>query len=86
MTDLDGDGIYKVIIPDGHVNFIFCRMKPDQTTNNWDNKWSQSMDYTFPPVGNCFNLKDGVWDKDSSSETEKWDSNAGEWVTIEANK
>ena len=85
MTDLDGDGIYKVIIPDGHVNFIFCRMDPSKNTNNWENKWSQSMDYTFPPVGNCFNLKDGVWDKDASG-TEKWDSNAGEWVTIEANK
>ena len=81
MTDLDGDGIYKVIIPDGHVNFIFCRMKPDQTTNNWDNKWSQSVDNTFPPEGNCFEMSAEAWDKDSTEFP--W---AGTWKTIEANK
>lgn len=80
MTDLNGDGIYKVVIPEGHVNFIFCRMDPSKPANEWGSKWSQSIDYTFPPVGNCFVMADGAWDKESADGP--W---AGNWTTVEAN-
>ncbi len=62
MTDEDGDGVYEVVVPEGYTNVIFCRMKPDATANNWDNKWDQTVDLDIPTDGkNLFTVKDGEW-------------------------
>ena len=63
MTDEDGDGYYKVEIPEGYPNVIFCRMNPATTENNWNNKWNQTSDLTVPTDGtNCYTVADNTWD------------------------
>lgn len=65
MTDTDNDGIYVVNIPtDKNYNMvIFCRMNPDATANNWNNKWNQSGDLTIPTNGNnLFTVANNSWD------------------------
>lgn len=67
MTDSDADGIYEVNIPEGYdygCSVIFCRMNPNTTANNWNNKWNQTSDLTAPTDGkNLYTVKDGTWDK-----------------------
>lgn len=68
MTDSDGDGIYEVNIPEGYDygsgNVIFCRMNPNTTANNWNNKWNQTADLVIPSDGtNLYTVKDDTWDK-----------------------
>lgn len=67
MADSDADGIYEVNIPEGYdygCNVIFCRMNPNTTANNWNNKWNQTSDLTAPTDGkNLYTVKDGTWDK-----------------------
>ena len=62
MTDEDKDGIYECEIPEGYPNVIFCRMNPNTTTNNWNNKWNQTADLTVPTDGtNCYTVTEGAW-------------------------
>ena len=64
MTDLDGDGVYKVVAPDGSwANVIFCRMNPSTTENNWDNKWNQTSDLTYDGTKNKYTVAADTWDK-----------------------
>lgn len=67
MVDSDSDGIYEVNIPEGYdygCNVIFCRMNPNTTANNWNNKWNQTADLKAPTDGkNLYTVKDGTWDK-----------------------
>ena len=64
MTDEDGDGIYEVVVPEGFVNIIFCRMNPSAAANNWTNKWNQTADLKVPTDGtNMFTVTEGTWDK-----------------------
>ena len=42
MTNLTGK-IYKVTVPSGKPYVIFCRMNPATSTNNWNNKWNQTI-------------------------------------------
>ena len=64
MTDEDKDGTYECEIPEGYPNVIFCRMNPNASANNWDNKWNQTADLTVPTDGtNCYTVKEGSWDK-----------------------
>ena len=64
MSDADGDGVYEGTVPAGYTNIIFCRMSPNTTANNWNNKWNQTADLTVPTDGtNCYTVKDGTWDK-----------------------
>ncbi len=67
MTDSDADGIYEVNIPEGYdygCSVIFCRMNPNTTANNWNNKWNQTSDLTAPTDGkNLYTVKEGTWDK-----------------------
>ena len=64
MTDEDGDGIYEVVVPEGFVNIIFCRMNPNATDNNWNNKWNQTEDLKVPTDGtNMYTVAEGTWDK-----------------------
>ena len=62
-----GDGIYQVNLPEGYdygCNVIFCRMNPNTTANNWNNKWNQTSDLKAPTDGkNLYTVKDGTWDK-----------------------
>lgn len=63
MTDLNGDGIYEVVVPSGNYkNVIFCRMNPDTTTNDWSNKWNQTADLTYDGKNNLFTINDDSWD------------------------
>ncbi len=63
MTDSDADGIYEANIPVGsYTSVIFCRMNPNTTANNWDNKWDQTNDLTIPTDGtNLYTVAEGVW-------------------------
>ena len=67
MVDSDSDGIYEVNIPIGYTfgeNVIFCRMNPNTTANNWNNKWNQTSDLVIPTDGkNLYTVKEGTWDK-----------------------
>ncbi len=67
MTDSDGDGIYELNIPEGYdygCNVIFCRMNPNTTANNWNNKWNQTSDLKAPTDGkNLYTVKENTWDK-----------------------
>ena len=64
MTDSDGDGMYEVATPAGYPNVIFCRMNPNASANNWNNKWNQTSDLTVPTNGtNLYTVKEGTWDK-----------------------
>ena len=67
MVDSDSDGIYEVNIPEGYdygCNVIFCRMNPNTTANNWNNKWNQTADLKAPTDGkNLYTVKENTWDK-----------------------
>ena len=64
------EDIYEVVIPEGDwTNVIFCRMNPIDSANNWNNKWSQSIDLPLGSDGNnlftvnedVLNSADGTW-------------------------
>ena len=64
MTDADSDGVYECELPEGYPSVIFCRMNPNATANNWNNKWNQTADLTVPTDGtNCYTVTEGTWDK-----------------------
>ena len=49
MTFVEGEtDIYSVKAPAGYPNVIFCRMNPNATDNNWNNKWNQTGDLKVP--------------------------------------
>ena len=59
----NGEGYYAALIPAGYSNIIFCRMDPNNATNDWAAKWNQTADLTVPTDGtNCYTVPDGVWD------------------------
>ncbi len=67
MTDSDSDGIYELNIPAGYdygCNVIFCRMNPNTTANNWNNKWNQTSDLKAPTDGkNLYTVKENTWNE-----------------------
>ena len=75
MSDSDGDGIYEGNIPTGYTfgeNVIFCRMNPNTTSNNWNNKWNQTADLVIPTNGdNLYTVADGSWDKGGGTWSKK---------------
>ena len=72
MTDADKDGTYEGVVPAGYDNIIFCRMNPNASANNWNNKWNQTADLKVPTNGtNCYTVKENTWDK-----------GGGTWSTI----
>ncbi len=67
MTDTDKDGVYEVKVPTNkkYPKVIFCRMTPNATANNWNNKWNQTGDLTVPTNGNnLFTITQ--WDNQTS--------------------
>ncbi len=71
--DSNGDGVYEVTLPqDGkaYALIIFCRMNPDTTENNWNNKWNQTLDLNIPTDGtDCYIVAENTWDQ-----------GGGEWI------
>ena len=66
MSDAGG-GFYSASVPAG-ATVIFCRMNPENTTNDWSNKWNQTGDLAIPTDGsNCFYVPEGTWDGAGSS-------------------
>ena len=54
---------YMATIPAGdYKELIFCRMNPDASANNWDNKWNQSGDLSFDQIKNLCTINSGQWD------------------------
>ncbi len=70
MTAIE-DGIYQVNLPEGYdygCSVIFCRMNPNTTANNWNNKWNQTGDLKVPTDGkNLFTLAASAWDGATTS-------------------
>lgn len=74
MTWDDTKEAYKCNVPDGQwEKMIFCRMNPNASANNWNNKWNQTGNLTIPSNGNnCATIKitnSGNWD---GSTTVSW--------------
>ena len=65
MDDCDGDGKFEVVAPIGDwKNFIYCRMNPATTENNWNNKWNESSSVTYQGVDkNTYTVTTNTWDK-----------------------
>ena len=71
MTAVDGvDNTYTTTIPLGYTNVIFVRFNSaKESTGNWDDKWSQTVDLTIPAGKNHFTITsrgtgsecNGVW-------------------------
>ena len=64
LTLVEGEtDIYSVTVPEGYPNIIFCRMNPNATDNNWNNKWNQTADLTVPTDGkNFYVVPANSWD------------------------
>ena len=72
MNDLDKDGVYECVVPAGYTKVIFCRMNPNASANNWDNKWNQTGDLTIPTNGNnLFTVPNGAWDGSTATWSKK---------------
>ena len=68
MTDYNNDGTYEVIAPNVEwVKVIFCRMNPETTANNWDNKWDETNNLTVPDGKNLYTVAAGAWSNGSGS-------------------
>lgn len=61
MTAVDGvDNTYTTTIPLGYTNVIFVRFNSaKESTGNWDDKWSQTVDLTIPAGKNHFTITSG---------------------------
>ena len=76
MTDSDKDGVYECYIPIKYSKIILCRMNGSKTTNNWDNKWNQTVDLSIPSDGkNLFTITN-PWGNDSNGKKA-----TGSWST-----
>lgn len=67
LADSDSDGIYELNATSeiAYTTIIFCRMRPNATENNWNNKWNQTNDLVLADAGenNLYTVADGTWDK-----------------------
>lgn len=78
MTKVSGTGYYKVTAPSGgYTNFIFVRMNPNVSANNWNNNWGvQTADLALSGTNNLYTIQ--------ASYNNKWGtlaSAAGKWTT-----
>ena len=71
LTLVEGEtDIYSVTVPEGYPNIIFCRMNPNATANNWNNKWNQTADLTVPTDGkNFYVVPANAWDGSNAAWT-----------------
>ena len=72
MTDTDNDGVYRAVVPEGdYTTLIYCRMDPKKNDNNWENKWSQTVDLKIPTdTKSAYIVKPLTWDKGDGT----WDT------------
>ena len=64
MTAVEGATVtYHATVDDAYTTLVFCRMNPNTTENNWDNKWNQTNDLSLSEAGdnNCYTIADGAW-------------------------
>lgn len=77
MQETDCSGVYEVTAPtrnsqnENYTTVIFCRMKPNNQTNNWSNKWNQTADLSWDGTQSLYTVKDGTWD-----------NGGGTWSTV----
>ena len=66
--------LYEVTSPNKkYTNVIFCRMNPNNQTNNWNkntNFWNQTDNLTYDGCKDLYTVEDGTWDKGGG----KWSS------------
>ena len=68
------EGVYYALMPKGDwAGFIFCRMNPNASANNWDNRWTQTADLVYDGTNNLFSMKE--------EESNDW-KNEGDWEKI----
>ena len=63
------DNLYVAEIPVVYTNIIFCRMNPETTKNNWNNKWNQTSDLVLDGINNCYIIEEGSWDRGNGTWT-----------------
>lgn len=57
MTDVGCNGdYYRCEMPAGYSNVIFCRMNPSTTENQWDNRWTQTIDLEIQDKKNLYTI------------------------------
>ena len=47
MVEVESD-LYIACIDDKYDKFAYCRMNPDNSNNDWNNKWNQTVDLSVP--------------------------------------
>ncbi len=87
MLNTDENGVYYCDVPtDKLYNKVsFVRMKGDQSTNDWDNRWNQSKDIDLYNGSNFYTLEEGKWGKGSDGRDID-DMNviySGKWTKLE---
>ena len=80
MTDVGCNGdYYRCEMPVGYPNVIFCRMNPSAAANEWDNKWTQTIDLTITDEKNLYTIP-------ANASTKSEDKATGEWGVYTAPK
>lgn len=63
MTGTTLYSVAKSSFTSGNDKLIFCRMNPNNTNNNWTNKWNQTGDLKIPTDNsNIYVMTSGSWD------------------------
>ena len=80
MSDTNNDGIYECYKQSGSQKVIFVRFNKN-STNNWDDKWTQTKDLVIPIDGRNTGSTDSNTDKYTNSEvTWEQETQKGEWT------
>lgn len=69
MVEEGHEGVYRLEVPTGYANIIFCRLNGATSVNDWENVWNKTADQVIPTNNsNHFYISDsvaGAWgDKD----------------------
>ncbi len=79
MTAVSGQtNMYECTIPSGYTSVIFCRMNGGTSTNNWDNKWNQTVDLKLSE-GHMFTITN-PWNGSGDKATGSWSTFSAEKV------
>ena len=79
MTVVSGqENMYTCTIPSGRTSVIFCRMNGGTSTNNWNNKWNQTVDLSLSD-GHMFTITN-PWNSSNDNKA------TGSWSTFSAEK
>ena len=77
MTDLNADGIYEVVTPEGEwTGLIFVRQNPANTTPSWENQWGQTYDLTYDGINNKYTITGWAEDGKASGDWSVYDGSA----------